>query len=163
METYFISLGEFNKTSYSLGANSHIIWVFFILASFIILVVFMNLLISIMGNTLGDVQMIQTEAQYQEQAEMIVEFNSLIDLKEKFSKMKYIIYISKDVQTNAVRDDVPTLINDFKQQLFQRYDIDTSIGAKKSEGIEKNNRIVLKSLNSIKNQLNTQQTDLKRM
>lgn len=94
---------------------------------------------------------------------MIVEFNSLIDLKEKFSKMKYIIYISKDVQTNAVRDDVPTLINDFKQQLFQRYDIDTSIGAKKSEGIEKNNRIVLKSLNSIKNQLNTQQTDLKRM
>ena len=55
MEMYFISLGNFNIGSYSNGDNSGIIWVFFVLASFIIVVVFMNLLISIMGNTLGDV------------------------------------------------------------------------------------------------------------
>jgi hypothetical protein len=56
MEMYFVSLGNFNLGSYSNGDNSGIIWVFFILASFVIVVVFMNLLISIMGNTLGDVQ-----------------------------------------------------------------------------------------------------------
>lgn len=55
MEMYFVSLGNFNIASYSNGDNSGIIWVFFVLASFIIVVVFMNLLISIMGNTLGDV------------------------------------------------------------------------------------------------------------
>ena len=55
MEMYFISLGNFNLGNYSNGENSGIIWTFFIIASFIIVVVFMNLLISIMGNTLGAV------------------------------------------------------------------------------------------------------------
>ena len=62
MEMYFISLGEFNYTNYSTGKSTNIIWTAFLLATFIILVVFMNLLISIMGNTLNDVQLIQTEA-----------------------------------------------------------------------------------------------------
>jgi len=84
MEMYFISLGNFNIGSYSNGDNSGIIWVFFVLASFIIVVVFMNLLISIMGNTLGDVQAVQEQSQIQEQAEMIIEYFSLIEINEQF-------------------------------------------------------------------------------
>lgn len=63
MEMYFVSLGNFNIGSYSNGDNSGIIWFFFIIASFVIVVVFMNLLISIMGNTLGDVQAVQEQSQ----------------------------------------------------------------------------------------------------
>ena len=59
---YFISLGQFNIDSYRNGDNSGIIWIFFVLASFVIVVVFMNLLISIMGNTLGDVQAVQEQS-----------------------------------------------------------------------------------------------------
>lgn len=55
MEMYFISIGNSNTDSYSQGENSGIIWAFFILASFIIVIVFMNLLISILSNTLDDV------------------------------------------------------------------------------------------------------------
>ena len=66
MEMYFVSLGQFNIESYSSGDNSNVIWIFFILASFIIVVVFMNLLISIMGNTLNDVQTVQEQSQVQE-------------------------------------------------------------------------------------------------
>ena len=62
MEMYFIGLGNFNLGSYSNGANSGIIWFFFIIASFVIVVVFMNLLISIMGNTLNNVQDIQLQS-----------------------------------------------------------------------------------------------------
>ena len=96
MEMYFVSLGNFNIGSYSNGDNSGIIWFFFIIASFVIVVVFMNLLISIMGNTLGDVQAVQEQSQIQEQAEMIIEYFVLLDMKEVFLNQKYIIYISKD-------------------------------------------------------------------
>lgn len=52
MEMYFIGIGNANTANYSQGENSGIIWTFFILASFIIVIVFMNLLISILSNTL---------------------------------------------------------------------------------------------------------------
>ena len=55
MEMYFISIGNSNTANYSQGENSGIIWTFFILASFIIVIVFMNLLISILSNTLDAV------------------------------------------------------------------------------------------------------------
>ena len=55
MEMYFISIGSSNTANYSQGENSGIIWTFFILASFIIVIVFMNLLISILSNTLDAV------------------------------------------------------------------------------------------------------------
>jgi hypothetical protein len=55
IEMYQIAIGNFNIDNYSTGANSMIIWIFFIMASFIIVVVFMNLLIGIMSSTLNDV------------------------------------------------------------------------------------------------------------
>jgi hypothetical protein len=55
MEQYQISIGNFNIDNYSHGDNSIIIWIFFIMASFIIVVVFMNLLVGIMSNTLNNV------------------------------------------------------------------------------------------------------------
>ena len=136
IEMYFIGLGEYNKGNYSRGKNSIIIWIGFIMATFIVCVVFMNLLISIMGNTLGDVQDIQQEAQYQEQAEMIYEYISLLNLEERFKCMKYIIYVSKDLQSGDVRDNVSTLLNEFKQQLFLKNEINETSNAKKSENIE---------------------------
>jgi len=43
--TYLISLGEFSFDGYGEGPDRGIVWIFFILATFVMLIVFMNLLI----------------------------------------------------------------------------------------------------------------------
>ena len=48
---YLLMLGEFYVEGFTLGPNDEFAWIFFILATFIVLVVFMNLLIAIMGET----------------------------------------------------------------------------------------------------------------
>ena len=57
---YFISLGEFKYDDFKKGPNCIMAWVFFLLATFLLLIVFMNMLIAIMGNTFSRV----TEAKY---------------------------------------------------------------------------------------------------
>jgi len=50
---YLLSLGEFNVEEYDLGNGSQalILWVFFMLASFLLVIHFLNMLIAIMGET----------------------------------------------------------------------------------------------------------------
>ena len=48
---YMLSLGEFSYDGFSNGENSNLSWVFFVFATFLCLVVFMNMLIAIMGDT----------------------------------------------------------------------------------------------------------------
>ena len=48
---YLLSLGEFSFDGFSKGENSNLAWVFFVIATFLCLVVFMNMLIAIMGET----------------------------------------------------------------------------------------------------------------
>jgi hypothetical protein len=53
--TYLISLGEFSISGFSRGVEQPIMWIFFVLASFVILIVFMNLLITIIANKYDEV------------------------------------------------------------------------------------------------------------
>jgi hypothetical protein len=48
---YLVALGEFDLDGLSQGPDNYIAYVFFFLASFLLLVVFMNMLIAIMGDT----------------------------------------------------------------------------------------------------------------
>lgn len=52
---YLTGLGNFTYGDYSKGPNPLLTWLFFMTASFIICVVFMNMLIAIMGDTFGQV------------------------------------------------------------------------------------------------------------
>ena len=85
---------------------------------------------------------------------MIFEYISILNLEDESKSKKYIIYVSKDQNDSDVKDNISTLLNDFKQQLFRKNEIDEANNAKKNDNIEKSNRIVLKNLNSIKTQLN---------
>ena len=58
---YLVALGDFDEDAYSEGDNKIVIWIMFLSASFILLVVFMNMLIAIMGDTFGSVQETQEE------------------------------------------------------------------------------------------------------
>ena len=55
---YMVSIGDYSTTEFGQGSEMYAVWIFFILASFIILIVFMNLLITVIGNKLNDVLMI---------------------------------------------------------------------------------------------------------
>lgn len=94
---------------------------------------------------------------------MINEYISLLDIESHFKTKKYIIYVSKDTQTNLLKEDVPNLLNDFKQQLFFKNEVNENNTAKKSENIEQSNRIVMKNLDSLKHQMNSQKTELKKL
>ena len=52
---YLVSLGEFSFDSYSTGTDPILVWVFFLLGTFLLLIVFMNMLIAIMGETFSNV------------------------------------------------------------------------------------------------------------
>ena len=69
-------------------------WVFFILASFILLVVFMNMIIAIMGETFSQVQSTKEESSLLEQLQLIRDHDYLIKPEEEFKGMRYIIRAS---------------------------------------------------------------------
>ena len=55
VRTYLVALGEFDIDNYE-GPDSALSWIFFLLATFIAQIIFMNLLIAIMGDTFDRVQ-----------------------------------------------------------------------------------------------------------
>jgi len=57
LSVIFISLGDFSPAGYysNHSVESAIVWFFFLLATFMMLIVFMNLLITIIGNKFDEV------------------------------------------------------------------------------------------------------------
>ena len=55
LTAYFICIGLFDVGSFNKGTDALYIWIMFILATFINLLVFMNMLIAIMSKTFDDV------------------------------------------------------------------------------------------------------------
>ena len=53
---YLLALGEFDLDGYKQGHDVSLAWIFFVMASFLLLLVFMNMLIAIMGETFSEVQ-----------------------------------------------------------------------------------------------------------
>ena len=89
-------IGEFYLDDFKSGPNSEIAWVYFVFASFVILVVFMNMLIAIMGETFSQVREQNEESQLCEQLGLIEDHIWLIDLQKEFKGKKYIISLSPD-------------------------------------------------------------------
>ena len=83
LSTYLIGLGEFSFDGYEKatdGPARALCWLFFILATFVMLIVFMNLLIQIIGNKLDDIMMIQKQSIVKEQTDILLQFKSHTDI-----------------------------------------------------------------------------------
>ena len=63
---YLTGLGEFDNSGYGHGPNKYMAYFFFILATWLVQIVFMNMLIAIMGNTYGIVKEEQEQSAYLE-------------------------------------------------------------------------------------------------
>ena len=58
IHAYLTGLGDFNKDNYS-EHNGTIVWIFFLMATVIVQLVFMNLLIAMMGDAYAEIMAIQ--------------------------------------------------------------------------------------------------------
>ena len=85
------ALGDFESPVYREGWDRHAATAMFLLATFFISVVFMNMLIAIMGETFAQVQENAEENGILERVSLINDFIWLIDLRSIFAGQKYII------------------------------------------------------------------------
>ena len=78
------ALGDFDSTIYRTGYDKYFAMAMFLMATFIISVVFMNMLIAIMGETFGQVTEAAQESGLREQVVLIADHAWLLDLKKIF-------------------------------------------------------------------------------
>ena len=90
--SYKMGLGDFDTDNFG-TRDEEVLWVFFILNSIIVLIVLLNLLIAIMGDTFDKVQETQVSSIFKERASMILENEFIFSRINMFKKAKYILTI----------------------------------------------------------------------
>ena len=103
---YQFALGDFHYSGFNGSQYDVLLWGFFMLCTFLMIVVFMNMIIAIMGNTFGNVMDAQYENAMNENIGLIYDHIWLIDLKEEFKDVKYIIRVFPDTNLSNDGKDV---------------------------------------------------------
>jgi hypothetical protein len=85
------ALGDFDVGMYQAGYNKYVAIGMFLLATFLIQAVFMNMLIAIMGETFGQVLEAAEENGLREQVVLMADFLWLVNLKKVFKGQRYVI------------------------------------------------------------------------
>lgn len=107
VNTYLLgALGAFDSGAYPQGPDATAATGMFLLATFIIAVVFMNMLIAIMGETFGQVQEASVESGLRERVVLISDHAWLLNLKKIFKGKKYIIIVTPSVGSDSSSDPV---------------------------------------------------------
>jgi hypothetical protein len=94
---YMFALGDFHYSGFIHSEYDYLLWFSFLVLTFLMIVVFMNMIIAIMGNTFGNVMAAQDETSLGENIGLIYDHIWLLDLKEEFKGKKYIIHVKPDV------------------------------------------------------------------
>lgn len=97
---YQFSLGDFHYSGFIHSEYDFLLWMSFMLCTFLLIVVFMNMIIAIMGNTFGNVMDLQYENSLNENIGLIYDHIWLLDLKEEFQDFKYIIRVTPDISVS---------------------------------------------------------------
>ena len=80
LNQYLLSLGEFGTDNYGAGEKGEdwVLWIFFILSTFITSITILNMLIAIMGDTFGKVTEIKDQSALREKVCIIADFVFLV-------------------------------------------------------------------------------------
>ena len=138
---YLLGLGDFNTDDYEMGdgSSSFILWLFFIVSSFILLIHLLNMLIAIMGETFGQNNEIKKKTQIRNHLRFVLD-NSWMEPIDDKEKITYLItsYLSKedDHESEVIKDIHDTILNMQKTQA-------------------QNNEDIMSEVQSIKNQVDT--------
>lgn len=95
MQMYLYSLGEFDLDA-AVARREKIGWLMFVLASFALNVIFMNMIIAIISETFENMQEKAEENSLYERVNLMKNMFWLLDLKEIYGNNKYIVYVHID-------------------------------------------------------------------
>merc|ERR1712070_931371 len=101
------------------------------------LIVFMNMLIAIMGETFGNVLAVEKENALMEQAQMINDYVDLLDLGQIFKGKKHIILLTPDISISAGGEDLGKEINELQTALTKKMDRDHDVMTKRQDALDK--------------------------
>ena len=76
-----------------LGVNSTFIWIFFVLAAFLLQITFLNMLIAIMGNTFSHVLDNKTESSMKERISILSDFRIVLRALKLDSEFSYLFVL----------------------------------------------------------------------
>lgn len=99
------ALGDFDADAFGKGYNGPLSMTMFILGTYVIQVIFMNMLICIMADTFTRVQEVSEASSMMEQVILINDHEFLVDLKCIFKGKKYMYIVSPEIYQQNVRDE----------------------------------------------------------
>ena len=90
---YTTSTGEFNTDPFSKGEDMNLLWAFFVITTFLLSIVMLNMLIAIMGSSYSKVSEVAVASMLKERMLLIME-NYFLVRSGAFRKAKYLISFS---------------------------------------------------------------------
>jgi hypothetical protein len=99
------ALGEFITARFRHGPSKYAVMFMFLLSTFFVSVVFMNMLIAIMSDTFSNVQDGEEENGLEERVALISDHLFLLDLEKIFRGQKYILVITPSTSEETEDDN----------------------------------------------------------
>mmetsp|Transcript_3135 Transcript_3135/g.3020 ORF Transcript_3135/g.3020 Transcript_3135/m.3020 type:complete len:102 (+) Transcript_3135:4953-5258(+) len=81
--SYKLTVGEFGLDEFDNSTNGALLWIFFILASLFTLIILLNMLVAIMGDSFNRVREYEDNQRFREHLKLIVENDFLIKNKRE--------------------------------------------------------------------------------
>jgi len=95
LQVYRMALGDFNTDNFG-SVNVWLVWCVFLVSTLLIMIILLNLLIAIMGDSFGRVQETAEQAMIQERLQLIIDNTFLVDRQALFKDVKYIVSVRID-------------------------------------------------------------------
>ena len=114
---YMIALGEFGFTDNFVGQQSKVAWVVFILATFMLLVVLLNMLIAVMADPFAYVNENRKMFMIKQRIELILDHISKVDLVKEFKDMKYIIIVKPEEMEVSISNRLDKTVVEMKNNV----------------------------------------------
>jgi hypothetical protein len=145
LDMYLLGLGSFEMDGYDAGPNVYTVYISFILGTFLIIVVFLNMLIAIMGNTFGEVAAIKEQNALLEQASLMRDHLWLLNLNQIFKNQRHIAVLTPDISLASQNVDLPQELASMGGAIIKKLDTSHKNSALIQEAIESYNRQLQKS------------------
>lgn len=116
------ALGDFETDDFTQGYNATVAMSMFILGTFVIQVVFMNMLICIMGDTFARVQEVAEASGLKERVVLINDHEFLVDIKQLFQGKKYILIVSPETYQDSAGETFASNLRESEKNLSTKID-----------------------------------------
>ena len=93
---YLLSLGEFQIDGYNEGYNNYSAWLMFFLATWILMLIMLNFIITTMGEPFERVQSQATMYKYKQYIQLIVDNMDYLNFDKKFKGQRYILVVKPE-------------------------------------------------------------------